>query len=140
IRTRPLPSHIPHSRPIPSVDCMDRAALGSNKSLKVFFQNIFGMRTKSRMVLLNSSVCDFDVIVLVETWLNSIFSSSEFFEPKLFQVFRKDRDSSSTHCKRGGGVIIAIRRSMLATVVGLKVGDPILDQLAISIQGIQGPF
>ncbi|KAH8265628.1 hypothetical protein KR026_001653, partial [Drosophila bipectinata] len=57
---------------------------------------------------------DFDVIILVETWLNDKFSSSEFFEPNLYYVFRQDRDAFSTQCGRGGGggVIIAIRRSL----------------------------
>ncbi|KAH8326779.1 hypothetical protein KR074_011503, partial [Drosophila pseudoananassae] len=73
------------------------------------------MRTKTRMVFLNSSACDFDVIILVETWLNDKFSSSEFFEPNLYHVFRKDRDAFSTQRGRGGGVIIAIRRSLQAT-------------------------
>ncbi|KAH8314762.1 hypothetical protein KR067_008705, partial [Drosophila pandora] len=74
------------------------------------------MRIKSRLVFMNSSVCNFNVIDLVKKWLNSNFSFFEFFEPNLLQLFRKDRDASSTHCERGGGVIIVIRRSLQATL------------------------
>jgi len=50
------------------------------------------MITKMQSVFMNTSNSDYDIIILVETWLNSNFSSNEFFDPKLFQVFRKDRD------------------------------------------------
>jgi len=63
-----------------------------NNGLKIYFQNIPGMRTKTQSVFMNTSNSDYDIIILVETWLNSNFSSNEFFDPKLFQVFRKDRD------------------------------------------------
>jgi len=50
------------------------------------------MRTNTQSVFMNTFNSDYDIIILVETWLNSNFSSNEFFDPKLFQVFRKDRD------------------------------------------------
>jgi len=62
------------------------------------------MRTKTQ------SNSDYDIIILVETWLNSNSSSDEFFDPKLFQVFRKDRDFGRMQCERGGGVIVAVSR------------------------------
>ncbi|KAH8344973.1 hypothetical protein KR084_005520, partial [Drosophila pseudotakahashii] len=73
------------------------------------------MRTKSQSLFLATSNCDFDVIVLVETWLNMDFYDNEFFDPKLYHVFRKDRDCIRTQCARGGGVLVAVRRNLRCT-------------------------
>ncbi|KAH8284282.1 hypothetical protein KR054_006242, partial [Drosophila jambulina] len=73
------------------------------------------MRTKTDAVYLASSQCDYDVIILVETWLNMDFFDSEFFDLNLYQVFRKDRDATKTQCSRGGGVLIAVRRNLRST-------------------------
>ncbi|KAH8243543.1 hypothetical protein KR032_008423 [Drosophila birchii] len=77
------------------------------------------MRTKSEAVYLASSQLKYDVIILVETWLNIDFFDNEFFDPNLYQVFRKDRDAVRTQCSRGGGVLIAVKRSLRCTSVRL---------------------
>jgi len=53
---------------------VDRAIV-STAPLKIYFQNISGMRKKAEQVYLATSQCEFDVIVLVETWLNINFYS-----------------------------------------------------------------
>lgn len=94
-----------------------------------------GLRTKSMDIFLHTSQCNYDVIVFVETWLNDDFYDEEFFDCRLYQVFRKDRDAVSTNCSRGGGVLIAVRRELPALKIDLPNADVILDQLCISITG-----
>jgi len=109
---------------------VDRAIV-STAPLKVYFQNISGMRTKAEQVV----PCEFDVIVLVETWVNINFYWNEFFDSILYHVFRKDRDSTKTHCARGGGVIVAVRCNLRCLSIGLLIEDTLLDQVAVSIIG-----
>nr|XP_036677410.1 uncharacterized protein LOC118878515 [Drosophila suzukii] len=93
------------------------------------------MRTKAEQVYLATSQCEFDVIVLVETWLNINFYSNEFFDSNLYHVFRKDRDGTKTHCARGGGIIVAVRCNLRCLSIGLLIEDTLLDQVAVSIIG-----
>ncbi|KAH8236157.1 hypothetical protein KR032_010717, partial [Drosophila birchii] len=83
---------------------------------RLFFLNIPGMRTKSA-----SSQLEYDVIILVETWLIIDIFDNEFFDPNLYQVFRKDRD--------------AVKRSLRCASVRLCNEDSILDQLCVSLIG-----
>lgn len=72
------------------------------------------MRNKSQSVFINTSNIDYDATILVETRLNHNFSSNEFFDPNLFKVYRKGRDFRRMQCERGGGVIVAVRRTFAA--------------------------
>jgi len=93
------------------------------------------MRTKAEQVYLATSQCEFDVIVLIETWLNINFYSNEFFDSNLYHVFRKDRVSTKTHYARSGGVIVANRCNLHCLSIGLLIEDTLLDQVAVSIIG-----
>ncbi|KAH8289880.1 hypothetical protein KR054_009591, partial [Drosophila jambulina] len=108
---------------------------GESPSLKIYFQNISGMRTKTEAVYLATSSCDYDVIILVETWLNIDFFDNEFFNANLYQVFHKDRDAVKTQCFRGGGVLIAVRRTLRCTSIRLRNDGSLLDQLCVSLAG-----
>lgn len=106
-----------------------------NPSLGIYFQNMSGMRTKATAVFLATSHGDHDVIALVETWLNMDFFDNEFFDSNLYQVFRKDRDAVKTQCSRGGGVLIAVRRSLRCASIRLLNDDSLLDQICVSLAG-----
>ncbi|XP_017478949.1 PREDICTED: uncharacterized protein LOC108368584 [Rhagoletis zephyria] len=93
------------------------------------------MRTKSEMVHNFSEQMNYDIFVFVETWLNENFFDGEFFNSNLFNVFRKDRDAEKTGCLRGGGVLIAIKRQLQASLVTLSNGDSLLDQLCVCVNG-----
>jgi len=84
---------------------------------------------------MNTSNSDYDIIILVETWLNSICSLNKFFDPNVFQVFRKNRDFGRMQCERGGGVIVAVSRKFCCTVIRLLNNDSLLDQLAVTVSG-----
>lgn len=51
---------------------------------------------------------NYDVIILVETWLNSSVLSSELFDAR-YVVYRRDRETTGFQPhKDGGGVLIAV--------------------------------
>ncbi|XP_053969185.1 uncharacterized protein LOC128870557 [Anastrepha ludens] len=105
------------------------------KNLKMYFQNVSGLRTKSNQLLAFSSHMDYDIFVLIETWLNENFFDNEFFDPNLYHVYRKDRDVEKTGLCRGGGVLIAVQRKYSSSLVSLKNNDTLLDQLCVSVHG-----
>lgn len=104
-----------------------------NNDFTLFFQNTSGIRTKINSIYEASSTGSYDAFVFVETWLNSNFSDTEIFDPNIYKVFRKDRDSSSTGRVRGGGVLVAIKSSFIVRNISLHIQDPLLDQLCLCI-------
>lgn len=91
------------------------------------------MRTKSKIIYDFSCQCEYDVIVLVETWLNAEFADAEFFDLKLFNVYRKDRNEVLTGCSRGGGVLVAVKCKYKSSLFNIDNKHGLLDQLFISI-------
>lgn len=82
-----------------------------------------------------SAQLEYDIFVIVETWLTSDFFDAEFFDPNQFVVFRKDRDAIKTGRSRGGGVLIAVQRKYNASLIALDNGNTLLDQLCVSVRG-----
>ncbi|XP_037822549.1 uncharacterized protein LOC119611141 [Lucilia sericata] len=82
-----------------------------------------------------SSQCLFDVIVLVETWLNPDFYDAEFFDINLYNVYRKDRNAARTGCTRGGGVLVAVKKFYKSSLINIDDNNGLLDQLIVSITG-----
>lgn len=76
--------------------------------LKVYYQNVNGMKTKVNDFRFSILTSDYDVIVLTETWLRDEYYDSELFNEN-YIVYRVDRDLSVTTKKDGGGCIIAVK-------------------------------
>lgn len=68
-----------------------------------------GLRTKTEDLYLSVLCCDYDVIILTETWLNDTIFDHELFDTR-YAVFRRDRSTTSSYLKDGGGVVIAIHK------------------------------
>uniref|UniRef100_A0A2H1WP78 SFRICE_018476 n=1 Tax=Spodoptera frugiperda TaxID=7108 RepID=A0A2H1WP78_SPOFR len=83
-------------------------------SLTFYYQNCRGLRTKLHTLFMNILSFSYDVIVLTETWLIPDISDSEYIDDR-YLVFRSDRDRSATEKRDGGGVLIAILRSLRPT-------------------------
>lgn len=96
------------------------------------------MRTKLNAVYQASVHADFDVIVLVETWLNLDFADAEIFDAGIYIVFRKDRDYSRYNCVKGGGVLIAVNKKFISSICVLSNADTLIDQLCVSLDGRNG--
>lgn len=70
------------------------------------------MRTKTHNFYKEVCCGNFDVIILTETWLNDSVSSRELFDDR-YIVYRRDRVVSESGGKKdGGGVLIAILKSI----------------------------
>lgn len=83
--------------------------LNCTMAVTIFYQNVRGLKSKIELFSQEVLNNNFDIICLTETWLNSSISSSELFDGR-YMVFRRDRESSSSVKREGGGVLIAINK------------------------------
>lgn len=79
-----------------------------------------GVRTRLDQLRCAILQCDYDVIILVETWLNDGYSNGELSNSD-YQVFRRDRDPQTSTKLRGGGVVILVRNHFKAKLVKTEV-------------------
>ena len=56
-------------------------------------------------------LCDYSIIILLETWLDKSFCSGEL-KLDSYNVYRIDKSVSTSHKGRGGGVIIVFLKSL----------------------------
>lgn len=75
--------------------------------------------------------CNYDVIVLTETWLNEGITNEELFPPN-YMVYRRDREPNQTNKSRGGGVLIAVECSFESSIC--SVPDNEVEQIWVSLQ------
>lgn len=86
----------------------------------VYYQNVRGLRSKTKNLFLASSSSDYCIIALSETWLNSDISNSELFDQN-FDVHRCDRSPLTSSKSVGGGVLIAVKSCFSSEL--LKIPD-----------------
>lgn len=91
----------------------------SHEDFEIFYQNARGLNTKANICFNNSLNISPPIIIITETWLHSGRSSHEFFDLNIYKVFRKDRVDLSK--SSGGGVLIAIKKSLLASEIDLPM-------------------
>lgn len=89
-----------------------------NRFLSIYYQNVRGLRTKTSDLKLGLSNCDYDVIVLTETWLRSDISDAELTSD--YTLFRCDRSVSTSMFTRGGGVLVAVKSTLRFSEVSLS--------------------
>lgn len=77
--------------------------------ISMYYQNINGMRTKLQHFYQNVLNSDYDVICLTETNLNSGIFDGEVIDSR-YNVYRRDRDITSSSKESGGGVLIAVKK------------------------------
>ncbi|KAF0702594.1 Reverse transcriptase domain-containing protein [Aphis craccivora] len=72
-----------------------------------FYQNCRGLRTKLFNFKCNTSCFNYPFITLTETWLNNDIADGElnWFN---YNIFRCDRNSTTSGCSRGGGALVGI--------------------------------
>lgn len=86
--------------------CPPDGYLVSSK-LRIYYQNVRGLRTKIDALFLAVTECDYDIIVLTETWLDDEILSPQLFGSS-YRVFRNNRNEQNSDKIRGGGVLIAV--------------------------------
>ena len=87
----------------------------SRRVLRIYYQNMSGMRGDMNQLFRISASSDFNVIILTETWLKTEHLNSEIFSPE-WEVFRCDRTHSSS-TSRSKGVLIAVHTSLPCSLV-----------------------
>ncbi|XP_055643111.1 uncharacterized protein LOC129779577 [Toxorhynchites rutilus septentrionalis] len=100
--------------------------------LKIYYQNVRGLRTKIDDFFLAAQDSCYDVIVLTETWLDDRIQSTQLFG-SLYTVFRTDRSPKNSAKSRGGGVLIAASCRLSCCLDPTPVCDT-LEQLWIRIK------
>ena len=105
----------PATNPVPSTAV-------SNHSLRIYYTNAGGMRSKISNFYAAVSVCDFDLIIVTETWLVPSIPDSEL-TPRGWQIFRRDRHRDPNSSALGGGVLIMVRDSLFPSLVVSNVDD-----------------
>lgn len=86
----------------------------NDKKFLFYYQNCRGIMSKLSDIRLNIMSCNYDVIVLVETWLNPGINDMELVDDR-YTVFRRDRDLSQTAKLDGGGVFVAVLKTLCAS-------------------------
>lgn len=92
----------------------------SDKRLSIYYQNCRGIRTKLHTLYMNILNSNHDIIVLTETWLIPEISNNEFVDQR-YVVYRCDRDRVSTNKQDGGGVLVALLRTLKPSELDLSV-------------------
>ena len=108
------------STPAPSSSSSTTACLPSSTTTRsrprVYYVNGGGVRSKLPAIFAMTAVCDYDVIVVVETWLVPSIYDAEL-TPHGWLCFRKDRHDEADAVGVGGGVMILVRQDLCPTLI-----------------------
>ena len=88
-------------------------------SLSIYYQNARGINSKLVELFNSLLTCNFELIILTETWLTDSVANSEFC-PDNFEIYRSDRKFNKTTLTRGGGVLIAMRKYFSVLLIDLS--------------------
>lgn len=80
------------------------------------YQNVRGLRTKLYDVISNFPIINYDIFILTETWLSSDIMDAELGFTG-FTIFRANININTSTCTRGGGVLIAVRRTLCPSLL-----------------------
>lgn len=106
--------------------------LKSMKNLSIYYQNVGGMKSKLNLLYLSSVSCLYDIVILVETWLNDSVFDNEIFSNDYF-VYRCDRNTKNCPNKiSGGGVLIAVRSIYGSNLITSSFSD-VIEQLCVKV-------
>lgn len=72
-----------------------------NSKIKIFYQNVRGLKTKTNIFFSNMLTCEYDIIILCESWLADDVLDSELFSDR-YLVYRRDRDPSCFYSDKKG--------------------------------------
>ncbi|KAJ8979291.1 hypothetical protein NQ317_000502 [Molorchus minor] len=100
---------------------------------RVYYQNARGLRTKTQNFFTSSVSSAADIICVTETWLNNGVHDGELFDLDTFQVFRRDRDLTSSAKQDGGGILIAVRRRFATQMCKTWFSQGICEDMWVSV-------
>ena len=106
---------------------------GPPSFITVYYQNAGGIRTKTKQFYLALASSDYDVIALSETWLQEDIVDAELSSN--YHLFRQDRNALTSDRNRGGGVLVAVKKSQEFTCTRvLSRGYEYLEQVAVRMK------
>jgi len=79
----------------------------------------------------NVSLCNYDIIIITETWLSDNVNNAELGLSPRYTIFRCDRCNTRDVTTRGGGVLIAVKNQFSCR--RLPISDNSVEQLFIQI-------
>lgn len=88
------------------------------------------MRTKTNEFKIRMAGCDYDIVVLTETWLRPDVVNAELASN--YCIFRCDRNNNTSTFQRGGGVLIAVKPTHRCSAVTLTDSSH-LEQIAVAV-------
>lgn len=88
----------------------------ANNCLKLYYQNVRGLRTKLHSLHTNFVLLSYDIFILTETWLTSDITDAELGLTG-YTIFRCDRCKDTSDKLRGGGTLIAIKNKFQPTSI-----------------------
>ena len=91
----------------------------SKRKMFVYYQNVRGLRSKLTELYQSSLACNYHIISISETWLNSSVFNDEILCPR-YQIFRSDRNYEALNSSRGGGVLLAVSNEFRAQQLDLS--------------------
>lgn len=84
-------------------------------SFSIYYQNVRGMNTKQLAFICFPDLLHYSIYIITESWLKPNVVSSDFFDPILFNVFRRDRVD-----RGGGGVLVAVSTTINVSPIDCK--------------------
>lgn len=105
-----------------------------------FYQNVRGLRTKTKIFYNNLLNCNYDIVFLSETWLLPGIFDTELFDSR-YSVYRTDRNYELRGMTKGGGTLIAVKRRLLvdSQCSGILPDFPDADVIHLDILLSRGP-
>jgi hypothetical protein len=95
----------------------------ASKNFVLYYQNVRGLNSKLQDIRLSSSSAPYDCIALSETWLSESVLDGEVLDLDAYNLFRCDRNFSECGNRRGGGVLLAVRRTIRAVCLHINELD-----------------
>lgn len=78
--------------------------MAKQDNVSIYYQNVRGLKSKTHLLYENILACNYDIIILTETWLDSTVYDREVCDDR-YRVFRQERSG-----RRGGGVLAALKQ------------------------------
>lgn len=102
-----------------------------NNNLLGYYQNVRSLNNKFKFLTCNVPCNNYDFIIFTETWLNADVLDSELniFN---YNVYRCDRNSLTSNCARGGGVLIGVHRKYISELTTIPFDS--VEQVFVSIK------
>lgn len=98
----------------------------------IYYQNVRSLRSRTTKLVNASYLCNYKVIALTETWLDSTFFNAEIVSQN-YNVFRSDRNLVLTNKMRGGGVLLAIDGRYEVEQIPFVASEPLIDVVGVRI-------